>query len=337
MARPRKFPRAAVNGRSPVYRPAIVSLRLALLFMSCLFAILTLVLHILLVRFFSYEDNSVLPILDIATSAIRGGKPVENILKDQVRVYVAVDWFLFINALLFYSVLHKRDLYKVVAVNVRNFFYIFSPFNITIILIIFAYVVFRGYDIDARGIMYREDGVGETATVILLISAACYFFLSSRRLRERGEKLVSVIVFLVLVFTILLALEEVSWGQRIFGWSTPAFISDLNYQDETNLHNMLGEKHSYLILVEFSIGFAVSTLIVLAYEFRREKKFGCFKILTPDKKMLLFTLIVPFPSLTNQYHELLEELVAVGLLFYAMTLWKTQRKFSSAAECRDSF
>jgi hypothetical protein len=32
--------------------------------------------------------------------------------------------------------------------------------------------------------------------------------------------------------------EEISWGQRIFGWGTPEFLGELNAQNETNLHNL---------------------------------------------------------------------------------------------------
>jgi hypothetical protein len=32
--------------------------------------------------------------------------------------------------------------------------------------------------------------------------------------------------------------EEISWGQRVFDWSTPESISELNAQNETNIHNI---------------------------------------------------------------------------------------------------
>jgi hypothetical protein len=32
--------------------------------------------------------------------------------------------------------------------------------------------------------------------------------------------------------------EEISWGQRIFGWATPDFFRENNIQGETNFHNM---------------------------------------------------------------------------------------------------
>lgn len=33
-------------------------------------------------------------------------------------------------------------------------------------------------------------------------------------------------------------MEEVSWGQRVFDWSTPEPLKRLNVQGETNLHNL---------------------------------------------------------------------------------------------------
>lgn len=47
------------------------------------------------------------------------------------------------------------------------------------------------------------------------------------------------------VFFLLLAVvfffgfgEEISWGQRIFGWRTPASLAQINVQGETNIHNI---------------------------------------------------------------------------------------------------
>ena len=34
-------------------------------------------------------------------------------------------------------------------------------------------------------------------------------------------------------------MEEISWGQRLFGWSSPEFFKTRNIQGETNLHNFL--------------------------------------------------------------------------------------------------
>jgi len=36
----------------------------------------------------------------------------------------------------------------------------------------------------------------------------------------------------------LSAMEEISWGQRLFGWGTPAALEEINFQGETTLHNV---------------------------------------------------------------------------------------------------
>ena len=37
--------------------------------------------------------------------------------------------------------------------------------------------------------------------------------------------------------------EELSWGQRILGWGTPAVVLEHNAQGETNVHNLFGDPH----------------------------------------------------------------------------------------------
>jgi len=37
---------------------------------------------------------------------------------------------------------------------------------------------------------------------------------------------------------VVIAGEEISWGQRIFGWGTPVALEDVNHQGESNIHNI---------------------------------------------------------------------------------------------------
>lgn len=45
-------------------------------------------------------------------------------------------------------------------------------------------------------------------------------------------------VVLLMFGALYTVIEEISWGQHYFGWATPAWIADLNRQNETNLHNI---------------------------------------------------------------------------------------------------
>lgn len=86
-----------------------------------------------------------------------------------------------------------------------------------------------------------EDGLVEYATAFGFLGASVAFFLSGL---DRFGGLTSARArlwrwgFALLCF--LAAGEEVSWGQRVLGLSTPAALQESNVQDELNLHNLDG-------------------------------------------------------------------------------------------------
>lgn len=91
----------------------------------------------------------------------------------------------------------------------------------------------------------REDGLFEDLTAVCFFGTSLLFAVAYWRSRGAGND------FLVFrtkrnVFFLLLALlfffgggEEISWGQRIFGWETPETFQKANLQRETNLHNLV--------------------------------------------------------------------------------------------------
>jgi hypothetical protein len=53
------------------------------------------------------------------------------------------------------------------------------------------------------------------------------------------------LLYVVFAFAALfVALEEISYGQHLFGWRSPEYFREHNLQGEVNLHNMLGSKPS---------------------------------------------------------------------------------------------
>ena len=48
----------------------------------------------------------------------------------------------------------------------------------------------------------------------------------------------NVFLLLLALFMFFVAGEEVSWGQRLFGFSVPEFIAKTNFQSELNIHNL---------------------------------------------------------------------------------------------------
>ena len=78
--------------------------------------------------------------------------------------------------------------------------------------------------------MPMEDSLLEWATVILALIASILFFCSG--------SIGSPFAFLLCIAWLIFALEEISWGQRIFDFESPQFFMTHNRQQETNLHNL---------------------------------------------------------------------------------------------------
>lgn len=106
-----------------------------------------------------------------------------------------------------------------------------------------AYVLFWAGDLDLIRRLTSEDGPFETAGAAALLAASIASFLAWRRdgfgndfglFRTRRN----VVFFLLAILFFFGAAEEISWGQRLLGFATPAWLSALNHQGETNLHNL---------------------------------------------------------------------------------------------------
>ena len=80
-----------------------------------------------------------------------------------------------------------------------------------------------------------EDYPVETFTSVLFFAAGLLLFVTARVERSFFRRWIYILGGVALVFV---AGEEISWGQRIFGFPTPDFLMDLNAQDEVNVHNI---------------------------------------------------------------------------------------------------
>ena len=79
--------------------------------------------------------------------------------------------------------------------------------------------------------------------------------------RVRSHGLLMIFTALAAFACFYIAGEEMSWGQHFFHWQTPEYWSELNRQDETNLHNTYAifDKTPRLIL---EIGILIGGIII---------------------------------------------------------------------------
>lgn len=115
-----------------------------------------------------------------------------------------------------------------------------------------------------HGLVTDEWGPVELGTFVAFLAAAAW----SARLAwdaraHRAPRPIALVYAAFAVVCWLGAMEEISWGQSLFlSIQTPAWLSHINEQGETNLHDIVGlmELNSAFVLVFGLIGIATTRL-----------------------------------------------------------------------------
>ncbi len=123
-----------------------------------------------------------------------------------------------------------------------------SLFPIYYLLFIYCFVYILPYGKFFIGISWfdwlkSEDGPLEWMQFIEYALSSLLAFLIF--LRQKNKDVNTFIWLLIAFLSFLIAGEEISWGERIFGFSIES-ITDLSIQDETNFHN-LPFFHNYVL------------------------------------------------------------------------------------------
>ena len=141
---------------------------------------------------------------------------------------------------------------------------------------------------------------------------------------KRKKNINSIFWFLIALLSLLVAGEEISWGERIIGIGNN-FISEINVQGETNFHN-LPFFHNYLLDPIFEI----SCIFLGWFGWRKFKNIKAF----PSKDLSLYFLFVAlfyfyfdlsWASTTQQIRndqEIFEFLLSTGIFLHCYENFK---------------
>lgn len=91
---------------------------------------------------------------------------------------------------------------------------------------------------DYLTIVYLEDGFVEWLSFFAWFGAGIIFLLLFIKCLRSCDYLKAFWILVLTAVTLIAAGEEISWGQRILGYETPAAVESVNLQQEMNLHNM---------------------------------------------------------------------------------------------------
>lgn len=88
-----------------------------------------------------------------------------------------------------------------------------------------------------------EDNVYEDVTAIFYFIAGAiliylWYILKFRKDPQSVDRRTILFIMLLGLFLIFCCMEEISWGQRLFGIKTPQFLVNENDQREINIHNL---------------------------------------------------------------------------------------------------
>ena len=114
----------------------------------------------------------------------------------------------------------------------------------TTYLLLFSACILLFLPIDTVARLGQEDGPIENAGALLFLLAGTIFLVTAYRSpglhRQYGTNHVESPLALYALGALLLVCfgEEISWGQRVFDYSVPAWLEALNRQGEWNLHNL---------------------------------------------------------------------------------------------------
>lgn len=181
-----------------------------------------------------------------------------------------------------------------------------------------AGVLARSPTLYAAGV--QEDGWLEWMTFWGFVLAAVAFLLAARRERQTRGGLPWFTLGLSL-FCLLVALEEISWGQRLFGYRPPTYFLQHNFQQELNVHNLIDTSLRKLTLKGIMIGYGVVLPVLGAFAFTR-RLLERVRIQAPPVTVVpgFVAAVVAYETYPWKYTgELVELMLAMAFLFAAFS------------------
>lgn len=188
---------------------------------------------------------------------------------------------------------------------------------ISFFFVSFVFYIFTNYPVFYSKLIV-EDGIVEYATFSSYFFAAIIFFLSA--IKSKSKSPIGPTIFAVGCF--ILAMEEISWGQRFFSLQSNSFFLENNLQKEINLHNLFHHRAFLVIFFSGVLSWAVLWPVLLRTKFSilliLQEKLNVPlvpTILWPSFCIACFFLVLDSPKRGEEIYELY-----LGVLFFISAL-----------------
>ena len=114
-----------------------------------------------------------------------------------------------------------------------------------------------------------EDGAVENLTFVAFLLAGITLSVAALATRRLSLRCVYILGGITLLF---FAGEEINWGQRIIGFKTPDFLTDLNA--EFNIHNIKDNGHGFYFLTKEEVIFGLCLAACAVFFARKNRVLG---------------------------------------------------------------
>lgn len=183
-----------------------------------------------------------------------------------------------------------------------------------------------------------EDGLAENLQIAFNVFALLLALLVIRRYRQIGATFIVVLYLILCCGFIFLIGEEISWGQRIFGWQTQGVLAEINTQGETNLHNIVGAKTAFKWIQLLVGAYGLLPLVIGRWQAPAGLRKLFAAILPPVTLLPYFGLMFVWKLYRNfiqlspqwefrlsEYNEVLELVLALGLFLFMVFQLRKKR------------
>jgi len=123
-------------------------------------------------------------------------------------------------------------------------------------------------------------------------------------------------------------MEEISWGQRFFGYLAPDYFLEKNYQQEITIHNMFDTSFRLIILKTIIMGYGVILPLIMRISLLH--RFLCkLRVVVPPLELVPSFLLVFYLYQTYPWQftgDIVELMLALCFLFTVLfRLWDFER------------
>jgi hypothetical protein len=171
----------------------------------------------------------------------------------------------------------------------------------------------------------EEDYLVEWLQFGLILAVSLLFAVLGTRLIRDGQRAPGLFYALLAAGTFFIAGEEISWGQRVFGWTTPEDLETINAQQEISVHNIYGfhQWFIYCVMLGGLYG-TVAPLVGLIFPTKQPRSRLRYLLIPP--LCLVPAFVVPFGYRLCRLLVPFEQYYPAGYRMYVIT------KFSELGE-----